>query len=308
MTKRSSASLALPVLLLVATLVACGSQATTEPPRITDTAAPADTQGGDPLPAATDTPISAPSEAPSDTPPPTSTATMTPEPTDTPTLTPTPADTATPVPTATPTATPTPEPMVQVVSASANLRDGPGTNYAVVGVLEEGDTALVLATGTDDSWYNILLADGAAGWLAASICEPVDEAAMGDLTVAATIPAPPPTPTPFTPTPEGPTVPTGSGILAVENQHPDKALSVMLWTSSERISFSIDPGERIEKVLPAGDYGRGVTGHSCQIGLPNLLILGGDVHSMTIVKLDQAIHCDYAVVTPDGEVFYARPI
>lgn len=113
-------------------------------------------------------------------------------PTNTPTIAATPTvAAATETPAAAETATPIPAPQVRVRVNSANLRLGPGTVYGIAGVILEGETATVLATNSDRSWYNVELADGTRAWLAASVSEPVDAAGFKQVEVAATIPAAP---------------------------------------------------------------------------------------------------------------------
>jgi serine/threonine-protein kinase len=119
------------------------------------------------------------------------------------------SDTATPRPTHTPVPTASAE--LRVTVNSVNLRNGPGTAYRVIGSLQQGDTVLALAKNRDGSWYNVELENGNRGWLAADFSEPVNEAAMAILSVAATIPALPtatatntPTNTPVLPTPQPP--------------------------------------------------------------------------------------------------------
>ncbi len=50
------------------------------------------------------------------------------------------------------------------VAASANLRAGPGTGYAVVAVLYQGDTLTVMATDQAQDWL-LVKASGKEGWL-----------------------------------------------------------------------------------------------------------------------------------------------
>jgi hypothetical protein len=91
---------------------------------------------------------------------------------------------------------------VRVIVSSANLRRGPGTIYPTAGAIFSGEEATVLATNQDRTWYNVELADGGRAWLAASVTEVVNAAAMNNVPVAATIPAAPTfTPVPPTATP-----------------------------------------------------------------------------------------------------------
>jgi SH3-like domain-containing protein len=107
------------------------------------------------------------------TPMPTDTPTHTPTvlPTDTPTHTPT--HTPSPTPTATPTNTPTPEP-IQVGTVNAdtnvNIRNGPSTAEAAIGVARPGDRVVILGTNEEGNWYNIEI-NGEEGWIAAFLLD-----------------------------------------------------------------------------------------------------------------------------------------
>ncbi len=99
-------------------------------------------------------------------------------------------------PTATSTLTPTPSfngrPEVQPIYRAVYFRAGPGTNYEILQFLREGESVLVIARDSKPGlWYNVELESGERGWVAMSVSEPVLDAAMEDLPVAATIPAPP---------------------------------------------------------------------------------------------------------------------
>jgi len=120
-----------------------------------------------PEPTATATP------QPTPTPFPTATATMTDTPLPpTPTFTDTPAPEPTPPPTVTatatdtplpPTFTATPVPQPPRITANANLRSGPGTNYSITGGTVTGQVITIVARNEDASWFQ--LANG--GWVAA---------------------------------------------------------------------------------------------------------------------------------------------
>jgi hypothetical protein len=124
----------------------------------------------------------------SDAPTPTHTSTGTPTQTKTPTATPLPTNTATA--TALPTATPLPTTMatatalpdVVVVAATvapaavesgamaggnANLRSGPGTDFAIVGGVVDGESLEIVGRNADGTWYQ--LANGY--WIAAFLVE-----------------------------------------------------------------------------------------------------------------------------------------
>lgn len=136
-------------------------------------------------PLATNTPL------PTDTPAATSTPTDTPAPTDTPTDLPAPTDT--------PTETPAPRPVV-VADSVANVRSGPGTGYAVLEQAQAGDELEILARSQDGQWWQVALANGGEGWLAASLV--TASGPTGGVQIAQNI-APPPTPRP-TNTPAAP--------------------------------------------------------------------------------------------------------
>lgn len=136
--------------------------------------------------APTATPTPAPTLAPTSTPtivPPSETSTKAP-PTNTP---------APPEPTDTPEPSPTPTqagPSAEVKSQSLNVRAGPGTGHPVVASVNQGDRLKVVARNEDGSWLNVELLTGDLGWVAASLVE--QNAAAGDVEVAAAIPTPPP--------------------------------------------------------------------------------------------------------------------
>lgn len=124
-------------------------------------------------------------------------------PTDEPTLAPTDEPTVAPTdePTVAPTVgvkvAPTNEPTeiptftVNVVSNSANLRNGPGGNYDSIGTATSGDTFEVLAISRDGAWYNVELPSGERAWISLSLTDGVDQEMLALIAVAMTIPAPP---------------------------------------------------------------------------------------------------------------------
>lgn len=160
--------------------------------------------------------------------------TPTPLPTATPTLVPptpvppTPASSSAPAATATsqevaeaqptatatlaPTATPEPHPMV-VAGKTINVRGGPGTGYAVVGSLNNGDNVRIVAKNAAGDWWQIRLPNEVLGWVYNAIVS-----ITGDTTgvpVEANIAPPPATPTPSTPpTPTTPPKPDVDFVVA----------------------------------------------------------------------------------------------
>ena len=128
-------------------------------------------------PAATATPL--PTLEP--TPVATEAITLAPTPVRTPVPTPVPTATPTPVPTATPTpeptATPTPEPTRMTTgtikitySTSVKMRQGPGTEYDVVGIAEKGKV-YVCTDIADTGWYQVKTKEGIVGYISPKMCE-----------------------------------------------------------------------------------------------------------------------------------------
>jgi len=141
--------------------------------------------------------------APTDTLP--STATPTPRP---PTSAPTPTPaTATPSP---PSATATPKTVT--VKSAANVRSGPGTDYAIVGKAAQGDPVQIIARNASGDWLQVALASSTTGWMAAFLIDDVPD----NIPVAEVVP-PSPTPAPSTATPT-PVVsaPAGGKIVIVK--------------------------------------------------------------------------------------------
>ena len=150
---------------------------------IGDLGAPAATATVPPLPTVTPAPSSTPtaSQVP--------TASLLPTATQTATFT----ETPTPEPTATntPTATATPTGFAIVRSQQrVNVRAGPGTGNAVIGLLAPGSGVQILASNEAADWYRVRLDDGDEGWVSAALLRvvaevsasrPADEAGEVDL-------------------------------------------------------------------------------------------------------------------------------
>ena len=111
----------------------------------------------------------------------------------TPTSEPTPTNPPEPTATAvepTPTLTPTVEmtPSLVVSADTINVRGGPGTAYAKVGVASLGDTFEVTARNEQGDWWQVCCFDGQPGWLFGDLVELQNVDAVS---VAEAIPAPP---------------------------------------------------------------------------------------------------------------------
>lgn len=112
------------------------------------------------------------------TPLPTLTATS--APTHAPSPTPSPAATATrvrPTETAAPTATPATTVVATVAAAArirqgpANLRAGPGTEFGVAAVANEGETFEATGQTADGAWLRLCCVNGAPAWVASKLAE-----------------------------------------------------------------------------------------------------------------------------------------
>ena len=107
--------------------------------------------------------------------------------------------TAEPEPRLEPTATETPsEPRAVVTHETLNVRAGPGTSYARVGVLQQGDEVKATGRNGAGTWLAITTADGTEGWVYADYTSL--DTAIQSLPVAQASP-PPASPMPSGPTP-----------------------------------------------------------------------------------------------------------
>ncbi len=126
--------------------------------------------------------------------------------TPTPTFASSASTTQTPTPTPTPAVTETCAPTVTTTTV-ANVRNGPGQIYSVIGNIPQGGTAKVAGKNFDGTWWYIEFAGGNGGfaWIAGSVTNAT--------CVPETLPsiAAPPTPTQPTPTPTNTPAPTPTG-------------------------------------------------------------------------------------------------
>ncbi len=100
--------------------------------------------------------------------------------------------TATPEPTQVPP-TNTPQPVAQfTANQTANVRQGPGTAYPIIGQVNAGDNFKVSGKNADGTWYQFNF-QGDPGWVIANLVTAAGD--MGTVQVAQNIPAPPPPPT-----------------------------------------------------------------------------------------------------------------
>jgi hypothetical protein len=110
--------------------------------------------------------------------------------------TPTPEATATPAVTDTPTQVPVPR---FTASRTANVRNGPGTNYVRIGALGAGEAGVITGKNPAGNWYQFDY-DGRPGWVSADLVTVSGDTAS--IQVAQNIPVPPtPRPRPTSPPP-----------------------------------------------------------------------------------------------------------
>ena len=96
------------------------------------------------------------------------------------------------------TDTPLPAPKLSVIGP-ANVRNGPGTTYGIVGAANPGESFDLVAKSPDGEWWQICCISGVEGWIFGQLAQ-VENA--GDIQVAQNIAPPPaqPTPVPVPPT------------------------------------------------------------------------------------------------------------
>ena len=111
--------------------------------------------------------------------------------------------TPTPLSPTEPPSTEAPQTAMVTANVEANVRSGPGTNYAVVGLLAEGASAPVTGRNADSSWWQINY-QGTTAWIADSVATASPPAYNAPIVSAP--PPPPATSTPVPPTP-APTAP-----------------------------------------------------------------------------------------------------
>ena len=104
---------------------------------------------------------------------------------------------STPTPTPTPTPGPTPGPgaKYRVTTTTLRMRDGPGTNYNIIGTIKLNDVVTEVSANADRSWIQVKRSDGLVGWCSSDYLKLIESAPTPTPT-----PTPDPTPTP-TPTP-----------------------------------------------------------------------------------------------------------
>jgi uncharacterized protein YraI len=99
-------------------------------------------------------------------------------------------------------------PAVSITSDSANVRSGPGTQYEVIGQLQNGVTATVRGKSADGAWWQVDYpgVQGGMGWVSGGLTQPNSAAASAPVAAAPPTSTPAPvTVIPLTPSSEAPT-------------------------------------------------------------------------------------------------------
>jgi hypothetical protein len=106
-------------------------------------------------------------------------------------------------PTATPTATATPSPpAATVINPVVNVRSGPGTDYPVVGNVNQGTTCPITGRNNNSTWWQVRCPNGVNGWVYYEIVMTSGNIAGVPVVNVAPPPQPAtPTPTPLPPIP-----------------------------------------------------------------------------------------------------------
>ena len=131
--------------------------------------------------------------------------------------------TDTPVP---PTETPISAAPQAVPKQNINLRDGPGTEYAVAGSAKASQALEITGKNVGGTWWQVCCVGGKPAWLAASLVTVKGD--VSGVAVPADLPAPPPSPTPA-PTTATPSQPPAAGgplrgvlLYSVANMEADR--------------------------------------------------------------------------------------
>lgn len=105
-----------------------------------------------------------------------------------------------------------PTPSTPRITAQQNMdiRNGPGTNFDRIAVLNTGDHLDILGISEDDRWYQVLLPDGNTGWVVAASSAGEVSGPLGALAVI--VPTNTPTSTP-TRTPTATNTPTNTPTM-----------------------------------------------------------------------------------------------
>lgn len=74
-----------------------------------------------------------------------------------------------------PTVTSTPVPLTVTATQNVNVRSGPGTNFSIVGKLQQGESAPLKGKSSDGTWWQIAFpTEAERGWVAAQFATVID--------------------------------------------------------------------------------------------------------------------------------------
>ena len=122
-----------------------------------------------------------------------------------------------------PSPSPTPDGVfITIESARQNVRTGPGTNFDILGQLQQGEQRRIIGANVDFSWV-VIEYRGQNGWLSASIADIFGTRE----TVPVITPPPTPTPLPATSTPIAPTAPPVPDLVVVSASPPQITSGVL---------------------------------------------------------------------------------
>jgi uncharacterized protein YraI len=200
-----------------------------------------------------------------------------------------PLPSATTPPTASPepAATTTPEQALVTANANANVRGGPGTNYYVVGVLREGESASVTGRNADSSWWQISF-QGSSAWIANSVVTANDQAYNAPV---ASAPPPPATNTPIPPTATPP--PTNTPAPTTGLRIDQTTLSAGQCTT---LRWDFDNIKAILIVFGFGYDKEGVDGHNTRQVCPSVTT----TYKADVVKQDSSTETHEVTVNVSG--------
>lgn len=128
------------------------------------------------------------------------------------------ARTGAPTPASPPTATPTRQPpaTATVLVETLNVRTGPSTDYAILGVAKRDQTFAVIAQANNCAWVMIEDSSGKQGWLAAAGGYARVTGNCRELDSGEILPTPTRSPNAFPPI--QPTAPSGDGCITFKNE------------------------------------------------------------------------------------------
>ena len=101
--------------------------------------------------------------------------------------------------------TPTPAPKLVINIQSANVRNGPGTSYGLVGAVNGGQAFDITGRNPEGDWWQFCCVNGQEGWIFSDL---VGTENAQDVPVAENIPAPPAVAVQPPPQPDAPPEPT----------------------------------------------------------------------------------------------------